>query len=88
MSASNVPKAAMEEEYLTKVKSEPLKRGAFRVVSRDHRGDMVLHDFLTYEDARQYANHVASNWSTERFAALVFDDKFSMIYEGRSVSDF
>ncbi|MBN8222580.1 MAG: hypothetical protein J0L53_16815 [Spirochaetes bacterium] len=78
----------MHEDDLTKAKSESLKRGAFRVISRDHRGDMVIHDFLTYEDARQYANHVASNWSTEHFPALVFDDNFSMIYEGHSVSDF
>lgn len=78
----------MDEEYLLTAKSEPLRRGAFRVVSRDYTGKLVVHDFLAFEDARRYANDIASNWSTEAYVARVFDDKFSVIYEGRSVADF
>ncbi len=78
----------MQEIYLAMAKSEPLRRGTFRVVSKDHSGKLAIHDFMGFEDARQYADNIASNWSTEHFASQVFDDKFSMIYEGRSVSDF
>lgn len=78
---------AMIEDYLMKAKSMPLQRGTFRVVSSDFRGKLEIHDFMGFEDARQYANSVASNWSTEQFSSQVFDDNFSPIYEGRSVSD-
>jgi hypothetical protein len=78
----------MDEDYLMTAKAEPLKRGSFRVVSRDYQGKFAIHDFMGFEDARRYANDVASNWSTEHFVARVFDDKFSVIYEGRSVADF
>lgn len=78
----------MEQIYLMTAKSEPMRRGIFRVVSQNHRGQLEIHDFMGYEDARRYANDVASNWSTEYFPSQVFDHQFSMIYEGRAVADY
>lgn len=76
------------ESFDHQARSQPLVRGSFRVVTRDHKGELVIHDFTTFDDARRYADEIASNWSTEHFNAQVFNDNFSMIYEGKPNIDW